>query len=402
MPSISLTNDAWTLCLLASAAIALLLPGDAVAGTQGVAQSEAIEAAFPMMDWGGRPIVDLEIDGKGPFRFILDTGASVTVIDRSLADRLAITGKGETEIGSPLGGTVPAEEMMLPAVKMAGLGLGDLRALSLDLFGDLDGEDLPVGVLSSSVFSGHSLILDFPGEEIRISAELLPAADDREVFDFCSPDGKPSLAVDVAGRSHCVHLDTGSPGELTLPLSAADELPLESEPSVKGKVVLIGNEVSLWSAKLAGDLRIGTMLMPNAEIGFMENAPAGNLGQGILLNLELTVDHENSRLRLRPGSSQGKPVARAVQRRRMGNPSRKRYGMQFRGISGDELIVIGVDAGSPAELGGLAPGDRILEMNGAAVSMMSQDERIAALRASPLALRVDREGKVSEFGLTLE
>src|SRR5258708_33909738 len=43
-----------------------------------------------MGDLGGRPIVDVSINEKGPYRFILDTGASMTVISDDLKDELAL------------------------------------------------------------------------------------------------------------------------------------------------------------------------------------------------------------------------------------------------------------------------------------------------------------------------
>ena len=45
-------------------------------------------ASVPMLDVGGRPMVEINIDGKGPFPFILDTGATATVIDTGLAAEL--------------------------------------------------------------------------------------------------------------------------------------------------------------------------------------------------------------------------------------------------------------------------------------------------------------------------
>jgi Retroviral aspartyl protease len=35
---------------------------------------------IPMQDMGGRPVVEIKINGKGPYRFILDTGAVTTVV----------------------------------------------------------------------------------------------------------------------------------------------------------------------------------------------------------------------------------------------------------------------------------------------------------------------------------
>ena len=43
-----------------------------------------------MQDMGGRPVVDLKINGKGPYRFVLDTGATATVIGEELSRELSL------------------------------------------------------------------------------------------------------------------------------------------------------------------------------------------------------------------------------------------------------------------------------------------------------------------------
>ncbi len=44
----------------------------------------------PMLDLGGRPMVDVRINGKGPYAVILDTGANVTAIDEALVNELGL------------------------------------------------------------------------------------------------------------------------------------------------------------------------------------------------------------------------------------------------------------------------------------------------------------------------
>lgn len=44
----------------------------------------------PMLDLGGRPMVDVRINGKGPYPVILDTGANVTAIDDALVNELGM------------------------------------------------------------------------------------------------------------------------------------------------------------------------------------------------------------------------------------------------------------------------------------------------------------------------
>ena len=44
----------------------------------------------PMLDLGGRPMVQVRINGKGPYSVMLDTGANVTVIDETLVKELGL------------------------------------------------------------------------------------------------------------------------------------------------------------------------------------------------------------------------------------------------------------------------------------------------------------------------
>ena len=46
--------------------------------------------SVPMLNFGGRPVVEVMINNKGPYRFIFDTGASVSVIDTSVAAELSL------------------------------------------------------------------------------------------------------------------------------------------------------------------------------------------------------------------------------------------------------------------------------------------------------------------------
>jgi hypothetical protein len=44
--------------------------------------------SVPLTFVGGRPVVDVNINGKGPYRFIFDTGAAGTVMSNELAAEL--------------------------------------------------------------------------------------------------------------------------------------------------------------------------------------------------------------------------------------------------------------------------------------------------------------------------
>src|SRR5262249_54878903 len=72
-----------------------------------------------------------------------------------------------------------------------------------------------------------------------------------------------------------------------------------------------------------------------------------------------------------------------------------RYGIMLQPPRGNEtsLPVGGVEAGSIAANAGLRTGDRILSMNGTPVAQIQPDTFGNYMRASPLALVIDRAGQ---------
>src|SRR5690348_14656944 len=63
---------------------------------------------IPMQDMGGRPVVELRINGEGPYRFILDTGATATVVSDELSRELSLTPAPGVQVASVGGGPAPA------------------------------------------------------------------------------------------------------------------------------------------------------------------------------------------------------------------------------------------------------------------------------------------------------
>src|SRR4051794_3329009 len=103
----------------------------------------------PMLDFGGRPVVPVMINGKGPYKFIFDTGASVNVVDTSVAAELSLDSNA----------------------KIQEVRLGDVRIRNVQAFVNpisqmLGSGDVPRGVLSASSFPGNLVIFDFPAKRV--------------------------------------------------------------------------------------------------------------------------------------------------------------------------------------------------------------------------------------------
>jgi len=149
-------------------AMALLVAG----ATWMAAPSRACDALAPgtpgaagttTNDSAGRAVALININGQGPFRFIIDTGANRSVLSQALAAHLGLARSGEGVVHSIAG----AEPAML--VNVESLSFGDLR-LSRGDTPVLDGPmlDGAHGLLGVDGMAGRLLHVDFTKHCVEI------------------------------------------------------------------------------------------------------------------------------------------------------------------------------------------------------------------------------------------
>jgi hypothetical protein len=154
----------------------------------------------PMGDFGGRPVVDVTIAGKGPYRFLVDTGASDTVIDESIQQELGLSAVAGVAMHGG-GGLAKIDVLSVGGASLKGVSVG-IEPLSR-MF---RAADAPRGVLSAAAFPGCLLILDYPGKRMRIRKGELPAADARRVVEYTAEQILPNVPVRVNGTEFRVHI----------------------------------------------------------------------------------------------------------------------------------------------------------------------------------------------------
>lgn len=257
---------------------------------------------IPVKDMGGRPIVGLEINGKGPFRFILDTGAVTTVVSDELSRELSLTPLGGVQVKSVGGEPAPAM-VVIRDLRIGGVRLEGVIAAAMPLGALLKGEDAPRGILSALSFPGCLLTYDYPGKRILIKRGAMEAADARSVFQYSEDHVLPTVPVRVAGHDTQVHLDTGSPFGLVLPVRFLTELPLASQPKEVGKARTGGGEFTVSSARVDGTIELGKYKLDLDEVRFSDARPGpgpaiGNLGYDALRHFVVTLDSQNRRIRI--------------------------------------------------------------------------------------------------------
>lgn len=257
---------------------------------------------IPMQDMGGRPVVELKINGKGPYRFVLDTGATTTVVSDELSRELSLTAPAGMHVVSAIGGTAPAIVAMHD-VRIGDAVLEGVIAAVMPLGGLLKGENAPRGILSAASFPGYLLTYDYPGKRISIKEGALESADSKISFQYTEDQVLPTVPVRIAGHDTQVHLDTGSGFGLTLPVKFLTELPLASHPKEAGRVRTHGDEFPVSIARVDGTIELGKYKLELDEVRFSDVRPGpgpatGNIGYDVLRHFVVTLDSKNRRIRI--------------------------------------------------------------------------------------------------------
>jgi hypothetical protein len=143
----------------------------AAAITPGNARSHAqsqppADGSVKMCILSGRPVVDgVYLSGRGPFRFLADTGAQTNQLEASLAEKIGLKSAFRTEIATVTGNA------LVPGGRVAEVTFGPATASNQEfLFTGLDGVhrlSLGIqGIIGEEFLSHFDYLLDFAGRRI--------------------------------------------------------------------------------------------------------------------------------------------------------------------------------------------------------------------------------------------
>lgn len=177
-----------------------------------VSEGEGDETtAVAVTDRIGRVVAEVMVNGQGPYRFIIDTGANHSAISRELAGEL---GLASTEAGQvhTINEAALTQLVNLDSVQYAGVTFGDVRAPLIDR-PVLAGED---GLLGVDGMAGRRLVMDFENGCV----EIANSRGARRLHGWTDVQGQLRFGhlalIDgyVRGRRVNILLDTGSASSL--------------------------------------------------------------------------------------------------------------------------------------------------------------------------------------------
>lgn len=336
-----------------------------------------------------KPVVEARVNGKGPFRFFLDTCAGGMVVDASLARELDLPETGRTRIGDPTDSRrIDAAAVRIDSLTLAGAEFHDLPAVAWDRSKLYSAADAPRGVIGFPVFRDCLLTLDYPASTVTIAPGALPACDGREIVPITIERDIPSIALTVAGHTMSAHVDSGSMGGLNIPERLAEGLKFKSPPEVVGRARTVSSEFDVKRAVLEGAVTLAAHSFENPEVSLNGALPSPVVGTQFLSPFRVTFDQANARARFeRTGAANAAPAA-----------PRRTIGAMMRPAP-EGMLVDKVIPGGAAEKAGLRAGDLITRVNGRPISDFSPaDLRAAFTGEAPAKLEVKRAGET----LTIE
>jgi hypothetical protein len=121
--------------------------------------AQILTARIPMEEISGVPIVSVSVNGTGPYPFVLDTGANVTMIKQQLLHRLNIVAAGSVTIAGSLGDR-PQQREETASLAIAGQVIEHLEINTLEE-GQLGALESHVeGILGENFLKYFDLLID--------------------------------------------------------------------------------------------------------------------------------------------------------------------------------------------------------------------------------------------------
>jgi len=358
-------------------------------------------------------VIKLNINDKGPFNFVLDTGVGLMIItEPDLVDSINLKSKRIVKIAG-LGEGDDAEAYITSAlnVQIPGLVSHDVNAaiLKKDHFNLSNYAGMPIdGLLGYEFFDNLAIGIDFSDSTLNITrpADLHPFRKGNKI-PITIEDRKPYLHA-IITYPNGKKIDS----KLVIDLGAGHPVSIENMVKNNGlpKAFIAANLGIGLNGPIDGylsridEIQIGKYKVKNVLASFPDDTKKqvetsvprdGNLGIGMLKKFRVIFDYTNNAMYLKPGPLYKEPFEHDMS------------GMEYYsdGDGYKHVIISRVEPGSPADEVGLEKGDEIVTINLSPVSKMSLEDIDTIFKSKDgrsLLLEIYHDNKYDNIILTLK
>jgi hypothetical protein len=329
-------------------------------------------------------VVQLSINNKGPFNFVLDTGVGLVIItDPTLIDSLSIINKRSIKIaGIGVGKdyeayVVSGLRFTLPGITSDNIGAAILKKEQFNLS---NYAGIPIhGLIGYEFFDSFAVKVNFSDSSLTVGAlKNIRVFNKSNKVPISIEDRKPYLTTNVRFTDgkllHCkliVDLGAGHPLLLENPemqrYALAQKL-ISANLGVGITGPITGflsriNEIELAKYKLKNIITS----FPDEDTSRMQNYSVkrdGNLGINILKKFNMIIDYQSGNMYIKPNMHFNEPYEHDMS------------GMEYYADGPDlkHIYINRVEENSPADEVGLETGDEILAINFKPIEKMTVEE----------------------------
>ena len=269
-----------------------------MSGQQSLSTSPTAQAhvhSAPLELIHDKPYVDVMLNGRGPYRFLLDTGTGAqAMITPELAEELHLPAVGHARLSDPSRvGERRSEILRIDTLNLAGAEFSEVDAIVHELYGDSGCQ----GVLGFTLFEDYLLTLDFPGRRMTLTEGDIDAKDGGSLLPFQMPDGVPIVTIRIGEQDFEGQIDSGGTG-LSLPDKAARTLKFEEVPIEFAEGESVSTRFQIRAARLSSDVKLGLYTFKSAFVEINAAFPTVNIGSTPLQRFVVTFDQGNQLVRL--------------------------------------------------------------------------------------------------------
>lgn len=240
----------------------------------------------------GKPYVMVTINGRGPFRFVIDTGTGGdALVSPELAEKLALPTVGQATLSDPSGqGSRKVPIVQMESLEVAGVQFTNVRAVEHKFFSEAGNAD---GLLGFTLFRDYLLTLDFPNRRVTLTTGSVDPDGEKSVLPFRMPAGVPIAWLQVDGLKPVeAQLDSGG-GGLVLPQQLADRLKYDVDPVPFASGQSICTKFEIKAARLASDVKLGRYTFTHPVVEIHPAFPLVNFGSPPMQMFAITFDQKN-------------------------------------------------------------------------------------------------------------
>ena len=273
----------------ATPAISQSLPDSTIQQVRAGAAHVTVPAGsttVPLVGTPTLPLVEVRVNGRGPYRLLIDLGANVTLLRRDVVDAA--------------GGRVLYDRARSDIVRIDSMSIGgvELTTLTVGAYDTLDVD----GVLGFNVLQYSGFTLDLLNQSLTFHHRQLPPPDGATVFEYTLIGNLPFVTVWVGAESLTVNLDTGAGEALTIPPALESRLRW-MEPPGPGRMTYNNQTgaTQVREGRLSDAVRLGSLRLPVPVVYINPDAEHPWLGALAMQGHAWTFDPAQRRLEVSAG-----------------------------------------------------------------------------------------------------